>query len=685
MSNKRREIGFILCLLAAWGTLFVPHAAFSAEHETDGGDDAVSIEMTPPEETSDDSRMLVEEVVVSGKATARQGISVQRIRREDIERSGAEDAAQILESQAAIHATTGSRGERIFEMRGFDQRQTLVLIDGVPSYIPNDGQVDLSMFPAETIERITVIKGPGSVMYGPNGLGGAINIVTRKPEHGVSFSQFGEIGGVGSRKQVYSFNLGKERIAYSFTAGRFERDGFALSRNFPGGRNDSGKIRLNSDKTTTFALAKAIMDPHERHRLTLSASILSGEKGVPPSVDETSPNYWRFNEWRALGASLSHAGQLPGGVEIDDVIYLRRFENLLDSYDDATYTTQDSAKAFHSWLHDTITGARVRIFKRFQDLGGGDLSLRLWTSAQRDEHAKRSDTGSDRIKFSRWLLTAAPEIEYGNSTHGSILAALQIDADIPESTGDVSLDPQTGWGPLVRGSWNPMKSLAITATAAGRTRFPTLKERFSGVYGNDLPNPDLKPEHAWHFGLEIDYRPMDWLHVAASGYDAEVSDLIDPVNLGDGETQIQNLGQARLAGAEAMLFIRPVHQFSMRASYAYLHGRLTDRPAPDNRLEYKPEHKATLEITGNFMPRLQWSHCLRLTGPQKYKNPDTQRWAELGAYLTWNQRLEYRWDEHVSLWFRTTNLLDSYYQTKYGYPDPGREVWLGVRMLLESP
>ena len=677
-----RTLAFFFGLLAAWGTLSFPVEV--AAEEEDETEEQVSIDMEPVGE-EDDARLLVEEVVVSGRESTGQGVSIQRIRREDIERSGAEDAAQILERQAAIHATTGSRGERIFEMRGFDQRQTLVLIDGVPSYIPNDGQVDLSMFPAETIERITVIKGPGSVMYGPNGLGGAVNIVTRRPEKGVSFSHFTEVGGVGSRKQTASLNLGEDRIAFSFTAGHFAREGFALASGFPGGRNDSGGVRLNSDKSTTFALAKAVMDPHERHRLSLSASVLFGEKGVPPSLDEREPNYWRFNAWRALGTSLSHSGSLPGGIEIDDVLYLRRFENLLDAYDDATYTTQDSPKAFHSWLHDTIAGARVRIFKTFQEVGAGDLSLRLWTSVQRDGHSKRSDTGRDRVTFSRWLLTAAPEIEYGDGSTGSLLAALQIDADIPESTGDVSLDPQTSWGPLLRGSWHPLDVLTVTATAAGRTRFPTLKERFSGVYGNDLPNPDLKPERAWHFGLEIDARPLPWLHVAASGYDAEVSELIDTVNLGNGEVQIQNLGQARLAGAEAMLFMHPVHWFTMQASYAFLHGRLTDRDPPDDRLEYKQEHKATLELTGGFHPRLSWTHNLCLTGPQKYKNPDTQRWATLGAFFTWNQRLEYRWNEHVSLWFRTTNLLDSYYQTKYGYPDPGREVWFGMRMHVASP
>src|ERR1700755_175884 len=76
---------------------------------------------------------------------------------------------------------TGQRRERTIALRGFGSRQVPVFIDGVPVYVPYDGNVDLSRFPVGYISEIVVSKGLASLLYGPNTLGGAINVVSRKP------------------------------------------------------------------------------------------------------------------------------------------------------------------------------------------------------------------------------------------------------------------------------------------------------------------------------------------------------------------------------------------------------------------------------------------------------------------------------------------------------------------------
>src|SRR5262249_4044602 len=76
---------------------------------------------------------------------------------------------------------TGQRRERTISLRGFSSRQVPLFIDGIPVYVPYDGNVDLSRFGVDYISQIVVSKGLASLLYGPNTLGGAINIVSRKP------------------------------------------------------------------------------------------------------------------------------------------------------------------------------------------------------------------------------------------------------------------------------------------------------------------------------------------------------------------------------------------------------------------------------------------------------------------------------------------------------------------------
>ena len=643
---------------------------------------------TPPDETGGRSKKTkktfpqpvpkavrgrVYETVVRGRRGHGEGPSVRKIRRHEVERQVAQSVAQVLEQEPSIHVASGSRGERTFTLRGFSQRQVVVLVDGAPSYIPYDGQVDLNMVPAELVHQITIIKGPGSVLYGPNGMGGAVNIVTRRPGIGPLGEVLVEAGRSGflQLRGFHTHRLGP--LAYAVHGGLSREDDFPLSARFAPAANENGVLRQNSDRRSYHLGTRLSLPLGTHHRLDAGVVWLDGEHGLPPSIHDRTPKYWRFSVWRALNLSVGHSASYRL-LELDELLFVSLFDNQLDSFDDGSFTTQDSPRAFSSWYHDQIFGGRVRGRYRTEALPW-PTSLQLWAGVHHDRHQR-----DELAAYSRTIVTAAPELELQFTRSWSLVAALQLDLELP----DQQTHNQLGLGPLLSVRFQPNKGLWLQATAARRGRFPTLKERFSGLTGARRPNPDLRPESTWNFGLEGSWRIRRELTLSAALFESEVSDLIDPVAVGGGEFQMQNVHAARLLGAELSLVVNPTRWLRLDAGYGLLHARRTDADPPHDELQYRPAHKAALRLLLAPWPR--WGELtsqLRVVGPQRFTHPETLAQGTLGAYLVWDARLTLTPRSWCKIWISARNITDANYQPRYGFPDPGRQLWLGARVSYE--
>ena len=119
------------------------------------------------------------EVVVTSRGEAVvQTASVSDITRAAAQRLDALQVAPALREVPGLYLRTNSRNEVLATIRGFDQRQIAVFIDGIPISLPYDGLIDLSQLPTTPVAKTTVTRGISSVLYGPNSMGGTINIVT---------------------------------------------------------------------------------------------------------------------------------------------------------------------------------------------------------------------------------------------------------------------------------------------------------------------------------------------------------------------------------------------------------------------------------------------------------------------------------------------------------------------------
>lgn len=621
------------------------------------------------------------ETLVTGQQTQTSGLSVEEIDRQELLERGARSAADALEQVPALYATSGVRGERIFTLRGFTQLETAVLVDGVPLSLPYDGQLDLSLIPAALLDRVIIIKGPASIIYGPNGLGGSVNLITRRPGN-VPFAQLSLEGGpLGAFRFDTVHGLALGRVEYVVYASANRREGFPLAAGSAPG--EAGEPRENSDRMFWQAGGSVRVAATRRQELRGSVLFIDGKRGVSPSLADPTPRFWRFNVWRGLVATLAHEGRHTAGWSTDEVVYYQKYDNLLDAYDNASYATQESARAMHSWYHDWVVGGRLRSELKLVPPRLRALWLRAWLSVEHDRHDDVPASGGPTTTYSRTLITVAPELEIQPWRRWSFTAAGQFDVEAPGQVPAVKANPTWDAGPLVSARYGTRDRLLVRLTVARRTRFPSLKERFSYGLGARDPNPDLAPESAWHFGLDASWRPLRWLSLEASAFDAEVDDIIDAVRLDNGNDQLQNLGRARLAGVEAAVRLQPWRWLDLQAGYAWLYAKRLG--ASGARLQYRPAHRATVTLGLTPARWIGFFAFVRVVGPQDYQHPLTRVWGELKAFATLDVTLEFRPTAWLRTWTRASNLLDASYQTEYGFPDPGRAFWMGMELTLDRP
>jgi iron complex outermembrane receptor protein len=638
--------------------------------------------------TADDG--AVYETVVRGSSPAEDGLSRRRIEREEIRETGSATVIEAVEREPAVFASSGRKGERGFRLRGFDQRGVAIYLDGVPFSMPYSGSIDLGKIPVQMLGSILLLKGPTSVVYGPGGMGGALLLETREPSGApLVEAELGLSADTETSATIYhAYDAGP--FAYAFGAGTFASDGYSLSSQFEPTEYEDGNGLDNSDRWLRHVAGKLVIPMPGPNRFIAQAFVVDGEFGIPRSTTDTRPFFSRFDYWRGVVGQVAHECD-AGDTEIEEALYIAAFDNRLDAYDNATFTTQDGPNAYTSWYHDRTFGGRVTARQIFRGLPGGATYVRLWMGAQNDNHRASLELDEDEESFSRTLITAVPELEIPIVRSLVALASAQTDVELTHNEG-AAIDGYGGalhdettavFGPLLSLRWDPHDDLMFRLSGARRNRIPTLSERYSSRLGFTRPNPGLDPEAAWHVGLDVSWEIASHFTVDASAFDAEVTDLIADVYLPEtnGVTQKRNVGRARLAGAEAALSWRPSRLVELSAGYAYLYARRLDPgDGEEDRIAQIPAHQAVFGLAIDPMRWLRFTSSLRVVGPQAFDDYTVLGLGELGTYAVWDARVEASPVSFFSVWVRGSNLLDMNYQTQYGYPDRGLNVWVGVRV-----
>lgn len=599
------------------------------------------------------------------------------------------DLAEALRlSPGVTMSNTGPRNEVGVNVRGFDLRQVPLFVDGVPVYVPYDGYVDLRRFTTADVAEIRVSKGFSSVLYGPNTLGGAINVVSRRPERPVEgdllAGWFQEDGyeaalNVGFRQGDWYLQLGGSYL---------EADSYPLSRDFEANAREDGDQRDNAYRQDWRFSAKLGYTPNETDEYALGYTYQSGEKGNPTYTGSDPLNrvrFWQWPVWDKQTVFLTTQTYLTPDTYVKTRLYYDQFENSLFAYDNANYDSQTAGSTFQSFYDDWTVGGSVELGTKLGERNTlkaaihGKLDHHDEQNFARPDHPTLSNLGPHFIyEDTTWSFGLEDTHEFTDKF--SLIAGFSYDRREVQEAVDANNEPLSSetfdaFNPQLGLFYNLTQTQRLHLTAARKSRFPTIKDRYSYRLGQALPNPDLEPETALHLELGYEGNPLDPLTLRANLFAAEIEDTIQRVdNVQPGLFQLQNVGRSRHLGTEVGFDWKPNEAFQLTANYAYLDRK--NESQPKVRLIDTPRH--SFLAYADIRP-VSW---LSLIPSVEYNGSrySTTYGIESGAWAITNLKVSLRLPRDVTLSAGVNNLLDRNYALTEGFPEAGRTFFMNVKV-----
>ena len=614
---------------------------------------------------------------------------------EDIKAQGAQTVAEALDQLPGVDVRSGGKNQYFVSIRGFDQDNVKVLIDGVPVYEQYFRTLDLSLIPTDAISKIVVTKGASSVLYGANTMGGVINIITKKGSKEPVTELISSYG--NNATQAYIFNHGAAfgDFNYWLTGSYRSSDGFELSHDFNENNphtgigteyNEDGGTRDSSDYIKRTINAKIGYEPDAETKLYLSFDYHNNERGVPTEFSR----YWYFTKWDQWHANLVGQKTFSDFFTLKGrVFYTKHNDELTDSSWDADHTTD--RKWFETSAYDGFSeGAELQTSFDF-----GDASLVKLGFNYTKDNTKQNEYYDDEcfsvIRFGD-SVGDQPEEEYETDTYTfaiedeinptdklSLVFGASYDYYDPKVATDGGVDlPEI---PDSSSTFNPQAGIVYYATDATsihtsvgkKTRFPHMKELYSGYAGG---NPDLDTQTTIAYEIGVDQRFNSRVQGSITYFYNDITDLIDRREV-DGEMIYINVDDAVYQGVEVALNMNLTDSLSAGANYTYLSAQ--DKET-DSALPFRPRHKVNLDIRYQFpfglTANVQGAYTQR-----QFDDDDPAR--KLPDFFLLNARL----DQKISLvskldttiFVEGSNLTDLNYDEGSG-PEPGRMYNAGLAL-----
>ncbi|HIZ87803.1 MAG TPA: TonB-dependent receptor [Candidatus Coprenecus pullistercoris] len=517
--------------------------------------------------------------------------------------------------------------------------QVMVLIDGHPQYMGMFGHPISDSYQSLMAERVEVLRGPASVLYGSNAMGGVVNIVTRKMEQdGVST---GINAGYGSWNTVQSELTNRVRYkgfssivsaSYNRTDGHRYDMGFEQYGGYAKiGYDFSGHWRVRADVNVTHFNAS---NPG-----TVSEPLADADQSVTRGMTSMAVE----NEYERTSGALSVFYNW-GDHHINDGYHPLDGESPLDY-------------RFNS--HDDMMGVSayqsVRLFRGNRLTAGvdwyrfGGSAWNMYVAGERDgEREDIADVTRHEV---------AGYVDFRQSIGAWLTFDAGVRVDHHSSIG-------TEWVPQAGLSFHLPCAVELKASASKGFRYPTLRE----MYMFPPQNPDLKPERMWTYEISMSQQLLRGrLSYGVNVFYIDGDNMILRLPNPDGAGMLnQNSGRIGNAGVEAQVSWRIAADWSVNANYSFLHM--------DSPVVAAPEHKL---YAGGLFTHGRWYVS---TGVQYVAGLYTQVGdsPEQEDFVLWNVRASFRILDWMSVWVRGENLLNWKYEINAGFPMPGANVMCGL-------
>lgn len=598
-----------------------------------------------------EENVQLKEVVVTATKTEKQPQDVTQsvtvITADEIQKSGATSVAEVMSTAAGVKVNDqGPLGSLAsVSLRGSTYQQVLVLLDGKRLNSASAGGFDLSGLPVsmDAIERIEIVRGPSSALYGADAVGGVVNIITKKPAESKT-TLSGAMGGQGyTSTQLY--NTGKDNNTY-----------YSLSL----GKDRSHGYRTNSDTDQVTAGIKIGYDFDKTSSIEATSDYTTKDIGVPGST-------------LFLPFSLTPRARQQDRLSITGLQYKQRLSQSFD-YNVKAYESEEflgyqdpDAINFLTGLPQPIS-TRSRVKTTGAEVQGNWL-MTTWNvvtigAEGRDARLTDSDAGTHSASISAAYIQ--DEMSFGDS----FILVLGEREDHHSIFGSKS-------SPKASGRYLFSSGTILRASYGESFRAPTFNDLyFRDSYG-DTGNPNLKPENAKEYEGGVEQSLGRAGSAKITFFERKVKDMISWSP--SFPTTPVNIGRARVSGYEAET------KFSIMASTSLSLNYMRLFPVDDStgeRLFSDVTNIPAMKFGGSLLATLDNNTSLSLSGERvkNYVRPGEEKWDYYSVDGKITDTIIDKKEFKTSVFLGMKNIFNRKYEVVKGYPMPPQQLYGGATM-----
>ncbi|MBL1215713.1 MAG: TonB-dependent receptor [Ignavibacteriae bacterium] len=620
---------------------------------------------------SDSINVELKEIVVTATKTESPQIriasSITVISEQQILNTNKNSVLEILRDVEGVSIAQQGGPGRLSSayIRGANPDQTLVLIDGVEVNDPGsaNNSYDFSSLQTENIQRIEVLRGPQSTLYGSDAMAGVINILTKKGKGEPKFSLSAEGGSNNYYKGAASANGEFKGFNYLLSFSRLKSDGFsAINKKYNNAEKDGysnnsilSKIGYNfNDKVGVDFIYKYSFSEAE-----LDQSSKTGD----------DPNYNYDFEQQLLKGNVNlnlFEGKVDQRVGAS---FTKTISNAVDEFDELNPNTSST---------NYTRGNRIKFdFQNdFHILENNVITLGFETEEEKAEntYSSISEFGpyENALPLSKVRTSSVylqDQINFGNALFitagGRYDSHEKFGSEITYRIAGTYLFSKTG--------------TKIKATYGTGFKAPALFDLFDPSFGN--PELEAEKSRGFDFGFE-QFLMNDVLHFGAAYFEMDIDNLIGF----DENFKAVNINEVKTSGVEMFAAVPNIFGISFNGNYTFTNSKDNSTGSPDNGLVLlrRPKHKLSLNLNYNFNEALNFNLGFRFVGEREDKDFSTfpvER-VILDSYSIVDFSAAYNINGLIKVYGRVENLFNADYEEILFYGTMERAGYLGASLSL---
>ncbi|QLH73734.1 TonB-dependent receptor [Rhodopseudomonas palustris] len=633
---------------------------------------------------------VLPEIVVSATATEtpREHVasSVTVITADDLTRYQQRTAADALSMVPGLNVvrTGGPGGSTAIFMRGTNSNHVKVLIDGIDAGDPSkpNGAYDFANLLTSDIERIEVLRGPQSGLYGSDAIGGVISVVTKRGSGPAKLTGTLEGGSFGTFNQTARAAGSQDNFDYAFNVAHYRTTSLPVT---PLNLLAPGQQRNNDNYDNLTYSTRLGVRASDELAFNYVARYTDAHKGFtgddysryPNSFPETLQSTTASRDFMTRGEAVW--SPLGNFTSTFGVSYSNEWNRTFNPNPD--FTTNIFTFATGISPPSSYTGERTKFdWKGVLDVGYGQ---KLVVGTERQDETIRTNSVGD-YDFAGNYQQKALRARTGNTA-----GFVELQSEFTKNfflVSNVRYDDNDSFGG--HSTWRvapvfivPTLETRLKATYGTGFKAPTLTQLYvnNPAYAT-IGNPALKPETSKGYDVGFE-QPLFANRVifGSTYFNNEINDLINSTgyDVTIGGYSYKNIGMARTSGVESFVSWQATETLRFRVDHTYTHA--IDQTT-DQKLRRRPDNKVTMAAIWNPVERATVSATVLYTSSWVDYDRFGTTLLDAPSFTTVNLAASYEVDPHVTVFGRIDNLFDKKYEVPVGFLQPGFGAFAGVRV-----